>query len=108
MKKHMLALMGMTLALCSMTAAQEAGDRVVVPARNTTRARKVDVSLMSGSIVVKAYSGKDVIVETAGGARTSSSNVSSNGMHRIDLPVRGLLVEEEDNQITVRSRSTHS
>ena len=63
MKRHG-ALMGIAIALCSVGLAQETGgERVVVPARNSTHARKVDVNLMGGSIYVKGYAGKEVIVE---------------------------------------------
>jgi hypothetical protein len=64
------ALLGMTLMVCSLGLAQDAGsERVVVPARNTTHARKVDVNLMGGSITVKSYAGKEVIVEARGDGR---------------------------------------
>ena len=101
--KRMFALTGITLAVCSLASAQElGGERVVVPARNSARPRKVDVSLMSGSVTVKAYNGKEVIVETGRPGRRPSETV--NGMRRIDLPARGLTVEEEDNVVTVRMR----
>ena len=61
--KRSLAFMFVTLALalavCSLVRSQDAaGDRVVIPVRNSTRPRKVDVSLMHGSITVKTYAGK--------------------------------------------------
>ena len=66
--KLTLSLTGMTFVLCAGSWAQTApadtgAERVVVPARNSTRPRKVDVNLMSGAITIKAYAGKDVIVE---------------------------------------------
>jgi hypothetical protein len=100
--KLSLALTGLTFALCWPAPAQDTGDRVVVPARNSTRPRKVDVSLMRGSITVKAYTGKEVIVETKSGAAAGETPRVVEGMRRLDLPVRGLSVEEEDNVVTVR------
>jgi hypothetical protein len=106
--KRTLALVGLTLAVCSLAGAQDvAGDRVVVPARNTNHPRKVDASLLHGSITVKAYAGKEVIVETRAGSNPPE-NQMVDGLHRLDLPVRGLSVEEEDNVVTVRLRSNHS
>jgi hypothetical protein len=103
-----LALVGLTLAVCSLTCAQDAaGDRVVVPARNTNHPRKVDASLLHGSITVKAYAGKEVIVETRGGSNPRE-NQTVGGLRRLDLPVRGLSVEEEDNVVTVRMRSNQN
>jgi Putative adhesin len=107
--KRNSALLGMTLMLCSLALAQDtAGERVVVPARNSTHARKVDVNIMGGSITVKAYAGKEVIVEARGtGARPErerETDKAAEGMRRLDLPARGLSVEEEDNVVTVRMR----
>jgi hypothetical protein len=103
------ALMGISLAVCSLGIAQLGmaqdtnSERVVVPARNSTHARKVDVHLMGGSIVVKTYAGKEVIVEARGG--TSAGNAQdrrSDGLRRLDLPAGGMTVEEQDNVVTVR------
>src|SRR5689334_10142153 len=99
--KPMFALTGVALILCSLAHTQEpAGDRVVVPARNSTQPRKLDLQLLHGSVQVKAYNGKDVIVETLSPRRTESGR-TVNGMRRIDLPPRGLVVEEENNVVTV-------
>ena len=108
--KRNLALVGLTLTICSLAGAQNAaGDRVVVPARNTNHPRKVDASLMHGNIVVKAYAGKEVIVETGGGRSflNQQPNQTADGLRRLDMPVRGLSVEEEDNVVTVRMNSNH-
>ena len=102
--KPMVALTGLILALCPLAVAQESGgERVVVPARNSTRPRKLDVNLMQGNVTVKAYNGKEVIVESARRGRPEPPR-QQGGMHRIDLPSRGFNVEEEDNVITVRAR----
>ncbi len=100
--KSLIALMGMVLTVCPAAVAQETGERVVVPARNTARPRKVDVKMTNASLTVKAYAGQDVIVETARATRHGAGRAETGGMHRIDLP-RGLTVEEQDNVITVRS-----
>ena len=101
--KTIFALAGLALTLCSLCPAQEGGtQRLVVPARNSSRPRKVTVHVMNGSVTVKAYAGKEVIVEA--GPRTSRNPrrpETVDGMHRLDLPPRGLTVEEDDNQIKV-------
>jgi hypothetical protein len=105
MKNHS-ALMGITLAVCSLGFAQDSGnERVVVPARNSTHPRKLDVNLMGGSITVKGYSGKEVIVETRGGGKSAPAppeDRRADGLRRLDVPVSGLSVEEQDNVVTVR------
>ena len=107
--KPSLAFLSITLAVCSLACAQEApGDRVVVPARNTAHPRKVDASLMHGSITVKTYAGKEVIVETRGSAGSSPDKTDRtvDGLKRLDFPARGMSVEEEDNVVTVRMNSS--
>jgi hypothetical protein len=99
--------MGIALAVCSIGLAQDAGtERVVVPARNSTHPRKVIVNIMGGPITVKAYNGREVIVETQGGSGTSRGDRRedrrADGMKRLDLPQRGLSVEEDDNVVTVK------
>jgi len=108
--KRNSALIGLTLMVCSFGLAQDTnGERIVVPARDTTHARKLDVSLMGGSITVKSYPGKEVIVEVRGGGRSDrdtnkAADKTADGMRRLDLPSRGLTVEEENNVVTVRMR----
>jgi hypothetical protein len=102
--KTTLALAGLALTLCSFTPAQDnTGQRVVVPVRNSSRPRKVSAHTLQGGITVKAYNGKEVIVEsTDNPSRPPRRPETVDGMRRIDGIPRGLTVEEEDNQITVR------
>ena len=104
--KRYLGLAGLTFTLCAIALAQETtGDRVVVPARNTSRPRVVNVALTNGAITVKTHAAKEVIVETNAGRNRERPERTSDGLRRIDLPGRGLTVEEEDNTITVRSHA---
>src|SRR6266446_4752059 len=106
MKRYM-ALTGVTLVFCGVAAAQEpAGDRVVVPARNTTHPRVVNVHVTHGSITVKPYNGKEVIIESRSSTTPRVPERTLDGLKRIDLPPRGLSVEEDDNVIEVRAGST--
>src|SRR5579863_2399046 len=103
--KRYWAPLGLTLTLCALACAQDtSGGRIVVPARNSTRPRVLNVTSTHGSITVNAYNGKEVIVETESGySRNRRPDRGVDGMHRIDLPSRGLVVEEDDNVITVRA-----
>src|SRR3954454_13704010 len=106
--KRYSALMGLALMICALGYAQEStGQRVVVPARNTTHPRLVKASLMNAGITVKTHTGKDVIVESVGSERQRererARERAPEGMRRIDLPSGGFSVEEEDNVITIRS-----
>ncbi len=104
--KRYFALAGMAITVCALAGAQEVSvDRVVVPARNSSRPRLVDAALTNGSITVKTYSGNEVIVETSGNRGDHDRGRSYDGLRRIDVPPGGLEVEEEDNTVTVRARS---
>src|SRR5580704_16200936 len=104
--KRIFALTGMMLAVCALACAQDDSGRIVVPARNSSRPRVVVASSNNGSITVKAYDGKEVIVESGNGrSRTSGRNGAPDGMHRIDVPDHGLVVEDDANTITVQDHT---
>lgn len=100
--KPILASTGLILAVCAMAFAQDSGDRIVVPASNSSHARVVNCSLLNGSITVKTHSGDDVIVGTEA---SSSRQEHQGGMRRIGVSARGLEVVADDNVITVHDRN---
>lgn len=104
MKRH-FALTGIALAVCALACAQDSG-RIVVPSRNGAR-RLVDIATSNGSITVKTYEGRDVVVEAGGGRRNRELRVPE-GMHRIDIPERNVNVEEQGDTIKVRDESGNS
>lgn len=102
--KATLASTGLLIILCALAGAQDTtGDRVVVPARNTSHPRVINCSVLSGNITIKTHSATDVIVEEPSGVRAGVA-ATRDGMKRIDAPMRGLEVTEDDNVITVRNR----
>jgi hypothetical protein len=90
-------------------------DRVTVPFSDPARPHRLKVGLVSGAITVRGYNGKDAIVEGRGGSgegrererdRDRDRGRNTEGMRRIDnTSSYGLTVEEEDNLITVSTRS---
>src|SRR6202162_1113169 len=102
--KRILAFTGMTLAVCALACAQDDPGRIVVPARNSSRPRVVVASSNNGSITVKTYEGKKVIVES-GDRDRSRNRRAPDGMPRICVRERGLVVEEADNTITVQDHT---
>ena len=97
--KRTLALLGMTLAVCALACAQDdTGNRVVIPARNGSRPRTVEASVISGSITVKTGSGTDIIAEIPG-ARPRRESRAPQGMHRIDVPWQNAIQAEESGDI---------
>jgi hypothetical protein len=85
-----------------------AQDRVTVPLTDPSRPATIRANLLSGSINVRGYQGKDVIVEARGRgaeARRRRDPEEAGGMRRIDVAGTGLDIEESDN--TVRIKSNH-
>jgi len=100
--KSILASTGLILSVCAMVFAQGAtGDRIVVPDRNSSHPRVVNCSLLNGAITVKAYGGREVMVD----GERSRSHDAPTGMRRIGDSTRGLEVVDDDNVITVHRRN---
>jgi hypothetical protein len=100
--RRKMVLTGLILNLGALVCAQDmTGDRVVVPAGNSSRPRVIKANVSNGSITVKTHAGQDVIVESGGRGRQSPER-TVDGLRRLDLPGRGLEVQQDDNVITVR------
>src|SRR5258708_31790958 len=82
--------------------AQDASsEHITVPFSDPARPKMVKVSLINGSITVKAYNGKEVIVGARGDAGLGRRRPEPPaGMHRIDTSP-GLQVEESENTIVI-------
>src|SRR5437016_2046220 len=79
------------------------GDRVSVPLTDPSRPSQVKVSLLNGGITVKGYEGKEVIVEAHARGREAGEN--EGGMKRVPISSTGLSVEEENNEVDIRTSS---
>lgn len=82
--------------------AQTTGDKISVPFSDASRPGVVKANLVNGSITVKGYDGKDVVVEAHVRTRESAS---PNGMKRIPMTATGLSVEEESNRVRISTDS---
>jgi DUF4097 and DUF4098 domain-containing protein YvlB len=82
--------------------AQPAADRIPVTLTDPLRPALVKASLVNGGITVKAYDGKEVIVEARPRAR---ENAQEGNPKRIPISSTGLSVEEENNQVRVSTES---
>ncbi len=83
--------------------AQSGSDKVSVTLSDPTRPALVKASLISGGITVKAYDGKEVVVEAR--VRNKESARSDSGPKRLTISSTGLTVEEESNQININTES---
>lgn len=102
LRNSVAIFIGCALAV-AMPALAQSGDRVAVQLSDPARPSVVKASLVAGSINVKGYEGKEVIVEAHSRNRESSS--SESGMRRIPMTSTGLSVEEENNQVRVGTDS---
>jgi DUF4097 and DUF4098 domain-containing protein YvlB len=68
-----------------------------------SRAALVKASLVNGSITVKGYEGKEIVVEAH--VRNRESSKSEGGPRRLPISVTGLSVEEENNEVRIKTDS---
>ena len=76
-------------------------DRISIPLSNPERPATLKVQLLAGGISVKAYAGKEVIVEVKQALDEGSKERTEDGLKRIPNTSAGLTVEEDDNVVTV-------
>ena len=98
-----LAQLAIPMPARAQTQAQGGVDRIPVTLTDPSRPAQVKAGLIDGGITVKAYDGKEVIVEAH--ARNRESGGTDGGPKRIAMSSTGLSVEEEDNQVRINTDS---
>jgi DUF4097 and DUF4098 domain-containing protein YvlB len=104
------AIIAILMFGAQLLAAQAAdNNRITVPLTDPSRPAQVRAHLLSGSITVKAYDGKDVIVEakTRGdeGDEDRPERRHEGNLKRIPMNSTGLNVEAENNQVRISTDS---
>ncbi|MBI4905201.1 MAG: hypothetical protein HY820_16315 [Acidobacteria bacterium] len=89
------------LIAASALLAQDGVERATVPFSDPNAPKKLTVSLVHGSITVKAHAAKEAVIEAKGTGSKSSSRPAPAGMRRIDHNAFGLTVDESKNQMKV-------
>jgi hypothetical protein len=94
---------------------QDGKQRLVVPLSNPSKAGVLKVDLVNGSIVVKGYDGKEIIVEAATRQKVNNdcggcpddkkTEAEKSGMTRIPNMNLGLEIIEDENDVKVVSNS---
>ena len=103
--KRLGALTGLVLMVVALAPAQDnSGTRVVVPPRNSSRPRLLKITMLHANMEVKTHAGKEVIVESTSGSGRRREERTPDGLRRIDIPMGGFNVEEDDNVITIHSQ----
>jgi DUF4097 and DUF4098 domain-containing protein YvlB len=87
--------------------AQSTPDRVAVTLSDPARPAFVKAGLVNGGITVKAYDGKEVVVEARARNRDRDRDGESehSNMKRIDVSSTGLSVESENNEVRISTDS---
>jgi len=83
--------------------AQAGGDRIPITLSDPARPAHVKVSMVNGGITVKAYDGKEVVVEAHVRNRENARN--EGGPKRLAISTTGLSVEEENNEVNINTES---
>lgn len=78
------------------------GDRVAYTLSDPSRPAHVKAHLLNGSITVKGYDGKEVIVEAHTRGERSDKSESQGGLHRIPQTATGLSVDADNNDVVIR------
>ncbi len=89
--------------LAPQAGAQNGPDRVSVNLSDPSRPAFVKASMVNGGITVKAYDGKEVIVEAR--TRNEERERPSGGPKRINVSSTGLSIEEENNEVRIGTES---
>jgi DUF4097 and DUF4098 domain-containing protein YvlB len=93
-----------TALLAPLAGAQSGGpDRVSVNLSDPARPAFIKASMVNGGITVKAYDGKEVIVEAR--TRNEEREKPSGGPKRINVSTTGLSIEEENNEVRINTES---
>jgi DUF4097 and DUF4098 domain-containing protein YvlB len=84
----------------------EGKEQLVVPLSEPGKPYKLTIGLVSGSIKVQTYEGKDIIIDAVAEENKKKESPASNGMKRISAG-NGLDIsaEEKNNRVTVHSNS---
>lgn len=110
MKKFHISLSVITVLLFAGTvihAQQTTGDRINVSFSDPAKPGFVTAYVSAGSITIKGYSGKEVVIEAKlqdQPTRTREREEipdKAKGMKRITANLTGLIVEEEDNEMKI-------
>ena len=103
MKKLVLILLCLS---CFATYAQEKSvKKIAVPLSHPDQKGKLIVDLIAGDIIVKAYNGKEVIVNAITYDKKEEPSKSDNGMFKIPNNSYGLEIYERDNHVKVETES---
>ena len=87
------------LALASAVSAQE---HIPVPLADPGRPVMLSVHLLHGTVIVRAYNGREVVVDTQGGS-SGGQQETRDGLHRIGGGGSDISIESDNNKVSISS-----
>jgi hypothetical protein len=90
---------------CSSAQPPSRVDRLLVRLTDPSRPALVKASLVNGGIIVKAYEGKEVLVEASVRDQDAETERPSGGPKRLHISTTGLSVVEENNEVRIETDS---
>ena len=86
---------------------------ITVSFSDPSRPGTLRVGMMSGNLTIKAYSGKDVTIQTqtktsTGGRSRQTREAESQGLRRLEAITSGLTIEEENNVMVISTSRMNS
>ena len=85
-----------------------AQEHIPVPLADPGRPVTLSVHVLHGSITVRAYNGRELIVDSKAAGNASQTEKTHDGMHRIAGSAGDLTIESENNKVSINSRNGHS
>jgi DUF4097 and DUF4098 domain-containing protein YvlB len=80
-----------------------AQEHIPVPLADAGRPVTMSVHLVRGSVTVRAYSGREVIVDSTAGEDSRRHEATHEGMHRIAGGGNDLSIESDNNKVSISS-----
>lgn len=100
---QIISLFILLLLTIGLSAQTEKGESVVIPLSHPGEDGQLKISLLYGSIIVKAHAENEVVIETMNKEKTKPSKMK-DGMRRIGDTSLEFSVEEYDNKVIVKSK----
>lgn len=95
------------MVLAAVAIPARADDKLTVPLSDPARPATVRVNILTGSIRVKAYVGKEIIVEASTRSEKNQEPPVKEGLRRIQINSTGLEVEEDNNEVRIGTSAMH-
>jgi hypothetical protein len=100
-----ITILSITLLFCNTIVGQdEQKETITVPLSNPGQSGTLKVSLLDGSITVKGYKGTEVQVDATSRSKGNKGQ-TKNGLKRISDGAMAFVVEENNNNVSIRKTS---